>query len=186
MQLKTDNKLSKNKITMKAIVIPILVAISLSRVIAEPIQIGATVPLVEGKNLRNEALVLPEDLAGKPAVIAFGFSRTAGSVIRSWIEQLNDDPKLFQVPVLEGVPSLFRSITEMIISKDTKPKRHSEVILLYKNEKEWRARLKVEDDELAYLLVVDSDGKVIDRLSGALSKSSVARVRKAVAEAVSK
>lgn len=49
MQLKTNDKLSKNKITMKAIVIPLLVAISLSRVIAEPVQIGATVPLVEGK-----------------------------------------------------------------------------------------------------------------------------------------
>lgn len=143
---------------------------------------GFKIPPVEGKNLNNSAIELPKDLAGKPSVIAFGFSRAAGRVIRSWIKEFDDNPKVFQIPVLEGVPFLFRSITEMVITRDTEAKRRDEVILLYKDEKKWRERLAVNNDETAYLLVVDGEGNVIERLHGEPSKYTVARVRNLIAE----
>ncbi len=151
-----------------------------ANVSATPLKTGDALPVVQGKSLDGSPGELPKGLGGKTAVIAFGFSRDAGGVIRSWAEQIGNDAIVYQVPVLEGVPRLFRSLTESSIRKDSGEKYKDRVLMLYREEKEWRSRLGVADDKTAHIVVVDTTGRVVDRLSGAPSAALIERVRSAL------
>lgn len=166
---------------MKTLALVFSLVLMAASAAADPLKPGEALPVVQGKSLNGSSGELPRDLGGKAAVIAFGFSRDAGGVIRSWAEQIGNDAIVCQVPVLEGVPRLFRSLTESSIRKDSGEKYKDRVLMLYREEKEWRSRLGVVDDKAAHLVIVDAAGRVVDRLSGAPSAALVERVRHALA-----
>ncbi len=168
---------------MKRYISSLTLILAAGTVLANPLKTGDTLPAVQGKTLASSPTELPKALGGKPGVLAFGFSREAGEVIRSWADRIGADGAVYQVPVLEGVPRLFRSLAEGSIRKDSGEKYRDRVVLLYREEKEWRARLGVTDDKTAHLVVIDGEGKVLERLSGAPSDASLDRIRKAIAGA---
>ena len=130
---------------------------------------GEPMPAVRGKNLNEKTVELPKDIAGKPAVLAFGFSKDAGVPVRSWaaiVQKEFPNVPVFQIPVLEGVPRLFRGFAVSGIRNDTPTANREFLVLLYQDEKLWRDRLEVKDDKQAYLVVLDSQGRVARRVTG--------------------
>jgi hypothetical protein len=148
-----------------------------------PLKPGDALPVIQGTTLNEKPLQLPQAAAGRSAVLAFGFSKDAGVPVREWVKRLGDSAALYQVPVLEGVPRLFRGLTVGGIRKDTEPKLRDNVVLIYKDDAAWRARLQVSDDKTAYLVVVDSQGRILERFAGAPTDDNLARVRSALAKA---
>lgn len=151
---------------------------------ASPVQTlksGDRFPPVVGKSLDDVDRELPAAQEGKRAAIAFGFSEKAGKVVRAWADKLGDDVLLYQVPVLEGVPKIFRGLTERSIRNDTPKARHSRLLLLYREEAEWRTRLGVQDEDTAYLVVLDTSGRVVMRHAGQPEPAILEKVRNALA-----
>lgn len=147
---------------------------------AASLQPGDAIPTVQGKTLDNKQIELPQLMSGRAGVLAFGFSREAGGVIRAWADKLGSEVPVYQIPVLEGVPRLFRGLTESSIRKDSGEKYRGQVVLLYKDEALWRTRLDVASDKVGYLLVVNAQGKVVERISGNPSDAAVEKIRKAI------
>ncbi len=165
---------------MKPFVLLLLASCALVASPAQPLNPGEFLPLVVGKTLDDVDRELPAAFAGRRAAIAFGFSEEAGKVVRAWADELGDEVLLYQVPVLEGVPWIFRGLTERSIRNDTPPSRHARLLLLYREEAQWRARLEVKDEDMAYLVVVDAAGKVVQRHVGQPKPAVLAKVREAL------
>lgn len=165
---------------MKSTLLFLLCSCALIASPAQTLQPGESLPVVAGKTLDDVDRELPAAFAGRRAAIAFGFSEEAGKVVRAWADELGDEVLLYQVPVLEGVPWLFRGLTERSIRNDTPPSRHARLLLLYREEAEWRSRLEVKDEDTAYLVVVDAAGKVVQRHVGRPEPAVLAKVRAAL------
>lgn len=71
---------------------------------------GETLPSVEGKSLSGEVWRLPEDLAGKPAILLIGYVQEAQFDGDRWLIgllQTQTPAKILEVPTIKGlVPSL--------------------------------------------------------------------------------
>src|SRR6266511_4292929 len=84
---------------------------------AGPMRTGEMFPNISGKTLTGLLLELPSAAIGKPAVVIFSFSRTAGKDAHLWNEHLarefSNAVPVYKVVVLESVPRLFRGMAEI-------------------------------------------------------------------------
>jgi ATP10 protein len=142
---------------------------------------GDMFPQVSGLTLTNRSLDLPAVVSGKPAVIVFSFSRSAGNDARLWNEHLSKDFSNavldYQVIVLESVPKLFRGTAVSGIKNTMPAARQDRSIVLFKDEKLWKLRLAVSDNNRAYLLLLGADGRIRWSNSAAFGDSDYARLR---------
>jgi hypothetical protein len=76
-------------------------------------------PKIQGESFAGHTVVLPDAAAGKVAVLIFGFTKASKAPTSAWANKLQaylgtrPDVELYQLPALEDVPRLFRS---MVIS----------------------------------------------------------------------
>ncbi len=150
---------------------------------ASPVQTlksGDPLPQLVGQTLDGVGSRLPAVQAEKRAAIAFGFSEKAAKVVRDWADKLCDDVLFYPVPVLEGVPRIFRGLPERSIRNEISKARHS-LLLPYREEAEWRARLGVQDEDTDYLVLIEASGRVVERHAGQPDLSMVVEVRNALA-----
>ena len=117
---------------------------------ARPLQVGSVFPQFMGKTLTGEPLELPTGAAGKPAVVIFSFSKSAGKDAHQWNERIakdfpNDVP-CYTVIMLDSVPTLFRGMVVSGIKSDMPPAVQDRTIVSYQNESLWKHRLTVTDD----------------------------------------
>ncbi|MEJ1929192.1 hypothetical protein WDZ92_02810 [Nostoc sp. NIES-2111] len=147
---------------------------------------GDPIPAIEGNNLNSKTVQLPNAVNGKVSVFAFGFSKDASAPVRGWASKIQEEypnVPVYQIPVLEGVPRLFRSFAVSGIRSDTTPANRDYLVLLYREEKQWRERLQVGDEKIAYLVVVDAQGRVVDRFAGMLEAPLIEKLRTAINKA---
>ncbi len=134
-----------------------------AQAVAAPLHTGEEFPQLSGQSLTGKSLELPSMIAGKPAVVVFSFSRSAGKDARSWNVHLSQDfPSLSinTIILLESVPSLFRGMALSGIKSGIPSSMQDRTVVLYKNEELWKQRLDVTDENRAYLVLVGPDGHI--------------------------
>lgn len=146
-----------------------------------PIHAGEQFPKISGKTLTGKLLELPTAANGKPAVVVFSFSRTAGKDAHIWNEHVsrafsNAVPG-YDVIVMESVPKLFRGVATSGIRSSMPLSMQDRTIVLYQDEKLWRQRLAASDNKRAYVVLLESDGRLRWSNSGTYSDSEYARMK---------
>lgn len=149
-----------------------------------PLHLGDLFPEVVGETLTSKSLELPAAAAGKPAVIVFSFSKTAGKDARLWNEHLSKDFSNaglgYDVIVLESVPKLFRGMAVSGIRSSMPPPLQDRTIVLYKDEELWKGRLAVSDDQRAYVVLLGPDDHLVWSNSSAFSDSQYEELKNAL------
>lgn len=87
-----------------ALVAPLLPACSGPRLASDPV--GQRLPSVAGETLAGERLTLPDDLAGRPAVLLVGFEQEAQFDADRWLFgllQSGTPARLLEVPTIPGL-----------------------------------------------------------------------------------
>jgi hypothetical protein len=148
---------------------------------AVPLHTGDLLPQLSGQTLANKPLELPSAASGKPAVLVFGFSRTGGKDARLWNTHLakdysNADPG-YDVIVLESAPKLFRGMIVSGIRSGMPISAQERSIVLYQDEKLWKARLAVSDGNRAYVILLGPDSRIRWSNAGAFTDSEYARLK---------
>ena len=148
---------------------------------ADPLHAGELFPKISGKTLTGKLLELPAAATGKPAVVVFSFSKTAGKDARSWNEHIARDFSNavpgYQVIVMESVPKLFRGMAMSGIKSSMPLSQQDRTIVLYQDEKLWKLRLVVTDNNQAYVVLLGPDGRVRWSNSATYSDSEYARLK---------
>jgi hypothetical protein len=148
---------------------------------ASPLQGGQTLPQISGQALTGRSIELPAVASGKPAVVIFSFSKTAGNDARSWNERLSKDfPKdvpSFTIIMLESVPKLFRGMALSGIKGSMPIAMQDRTLVLYHDDTLWKQRLAFSVDNHAYVLLLGPDGRIAWKSEGAFTEAAYMQLR---------
>jgi ATP10 protein len=140
---------------------------------AQTLAVGTALPQLRGETLLGNSLVLPDAAAGKAAFLTIGFSKKGGKNTRAWSERFAKDYgshanlTSYSVAMLEEAPKILRGFIKAGIKKSVPPQAQSRFLIVTSDEAAWKKYLNVADDDLAYVLLIDGNGRVIWKDQGA-------------------
>jgi hypothetical protein len=142
-------------------------------------------PAVHGTSVSGHPIALPEQAAGKVAVLIVGFSRGSSVPVGEWATRLkadygrNPNVVIFRLPFLEEVPRMFRGLAMSGVVKSAGSDDRDTVVPVFEAEAAFKRVVKYSNSNAAYILVVDRTGEIRQLSSGDL-QSSYGRVRDSV------
>lgn len=146
---------------------------------AAPSQVGSEFPRFSGQTLSGKSLDLLAAAAGRPTVVVFSFSKSAGQDAHKWNENLSRDfPNVpaYTVIEFESVPKFFRGMALAGI-KSMPASMQDRTVVLYQGEDLWKERLAVSDETRAYVVILGPDGHIRWRNIGTFAEFEYADLR---------
>jgi len=144
---------------------------------------NARIPTTHGTSFAGTQVTLPDDLRGKVGVLVLGFSKSSGDVSKGWGQRLSasyhdsNDVAYYQMPVLESVPKLIRSIVVKSIKSGVPETEQAHFMPVFSGEAEWQKVAHYSNADDAYILVVDGQGDVRWLTSGKVTDAGLAALR---------
>jgi hypothetical protein len=123
---------------------------------------GDLVPSLGGESLAGGRVDLPQDAHGSQAVLIFSFSRAGGRDTREWtqhIEKDNPQLKIYTIIVLESVPRFMRNRVAAGIKREIPAAMQARTMFLYRDERLWKQRLRMEDDRHGCITLIGPDDR---------------------------
>jgi len=148
--------------------------------------VAQNLPQTTAETLSGKQLVLPDAVHGKVTVLIVGFTRKSSTASRAWGERLakdyGSDNRLatYQLAVLEDVPKFIRGFVAGGIRESVPKGMQDKFLLLYQQEKAWKAFVGFEGPDEAYLLLLDSSGNLAWRTHGVFSEIEYSALREHV------
>jgi hypothetical protein len=145
--------------------------------LAAALTVGTPMPKIEGENLTGHKAVLPDAARGKVTLVAMGFGYESRRNVEVWTKRFHrefgthPDTASFEVPVISGLARLAKLFIDSGMRRGTPKEDRDKVITVYGSASEWKERLGVEDTDLAYLLLLDREGRVRWRHAGLFEES---------------
>lgn len=127
---------------------------------------GEPFPRVEGESLEREPVVIPDDLAGAPAVLLIGYKQSAQFDIDRWLMgllQADVDAQLVEVPTIPGLmPTIASKWIDDGMRAGIPREDWGAVVTLYGDTAKPVARFTgTENGQLARIVVLDPEGRVV-------------------------
>ena len=148
-------------------------------------------PKIEGESLAGHQVVLPDEAAGKVAVLVFGFTKASKGPTSAWANKLLADfgtqPEfvLYQLPVLEDVPRLIRGMVISGMKRGVPENKRDHFVPVLRQEAELKKFVHYNEPDDAYLVVLSRAGKTLALNHGsAPSDPNYAPVREQIESAL--
>lgn len=157
---------------------------------ADTLKVGDTLPSISGETLAGGNLELPKDASGKITLLISSFSKKGGQDAQQWARQFSTEFAqhssviCYSAIFLESVPRLFRGVVTSGIQKGMPEEKYAQAIRIIKDEKLWKERMAVSDDDVAYLILLDRSGKIIWMHSGTFSKDAFSYLKQKIELAI--
>ncbi|QDH71173.1 hypothetical protein [Marilutibacter alkalisoli] len=152
-------------------------------------QAGAPMPEQSVQSLEGKQVRLPADLTPCPVLLVIGFTRASSTQTAAWSRRLAIHDAcatglvVYQVAMVEDIPAPFRGLAVRGMRKSVPAALHPRFLLIDAQTPQWRALAGYQDEDDAYLVLLDSDRKVLWRHAGALDPPAEAALQDAVAAA---
>jgi hypothetical protein len=133
---------------------------------------GAELPALRGELLSGRKIVLPDSARGSPMLLLLGFTYESRHDVEAWAERFRrdfgSDSKLrcYEIPVIGGAASLARPFIDHGMRRGTPRELHDRVITVYRDAGAWKRWVGFSEPNVAYLLLVDTEGRVVWRAQG--------------------
>jgi hypothetical protein len=140
-------------------------------------------PKVEGESLAGHHIVLPNAASGKVAVLIFGFTKASKVPTAAWAKKISADFAsqpfftLYQLPVLEDVPRLVRGMVISSIRKGVPDEIRDHFVPILNGEAELKKLVSYKQQDDAYLIVLNRDGKIAAQTHGPVSDAAYAPLK---------
>jgi hypothetical protein len=166
----------------------LLVPLSQAAFAADPpprLTVGATMPALEGDLLSERKAVLPDAARGKVTLLALGFSYDSRFAVEEWCGRFRSefggrpDVTFYEVPMLGGGARMARWFIDGGMRRNTPKELHGNVLTVYGGTGPWKARLGVTDEDAAYLLLLDREGRVAWQHAGRFDAARFDELRQA-------
>ena len=127
------------------------------------------IPQTHATTLTGSPIDLPQALTGHTTVLVLGFSEKSRDAVTLWGRRLAADYRdsstilYYEMPVVADVPKILRGMVIRRIKQDVPPRAQPRLVPIQDHEDDWKAIAgfsKQASEDSAYLLLVDSDGKV--------------------------
>lgn len=143
-------------------------------------QIGDTFPTLRGEYLTGRKATLPDDARGKAAVILMGFTYASRKPVEAWADRLKpaladiEGTTFYEVPVIGGMARMGKWFIDSGMRRGTPKALHEQVITVWGDTRAWKARAGVtgDRDQLAYVTLIDADGRIRWRVTGVFDEAA--------------
>ena len=149
----------------------------ISAVLLSAATVAQTLPQTKAQTLSGKEVVLPDVAYGRVTLLIVGFTRKSGTATRAWGERLakdySSDARLstYQLALLEDVPKFMRGFVAGGIRSSVPTAKQDNFVLLFQQEKAWKAFVGFAAPDEAYLLLLDSSGNLAWRTHGVFSET---------------
>jgi hypothetical protein len=146
-------------------------------------QTGVAMPRIAGESLSGHQVTLPDAANGKVTVLIFGFSRASKESSGAWADRILSDFGaqagfvLYQLPVIEGAPGILRGMIISSMKKGVPENRRDYFVPLVKGETELKKLVNFKESDDAYLVTLDSSGRVAYLRHGPFRDADYAAMR---------
>jgi hypothetical protein len=143
-------------------------------------------PKIQGESLAAHTVVLPDAAAGKVDILIFGFTKASKVPTGAWADKLQadlgsrPDLELYQLPVLEDVPRLFRSLVISGIKKGVAENNRDHFVPILQGEAELKKLVRYKEPDDAYLIILGRDGNIVQQMHGAPTDENYRQVKSGV------
>ena len=153
----------------RVVALSVMCAIS---TLAMEISVGDPFPELRGEYLNGKDAVMPGDANGKVALLLLGFTYKSRFPVEAWTKRFreefekNSHVTFYEIPMIGGMARLGKWFIDSGMRRGTPKADQGNVITVYGGTDAWKQRLGVKNDEWAYLVLLDSSGKIAWRYSG--------------------
>lgn len=127
-------------------------------------------PAIKGRTLAGDERST-ETLRGKPHLVAVGFDRGHGPVLRRWAEGFRtahpqpERADYLEIAAMDGVPSFLRGYITKQMTKDVPPSERGRIMVTFSADDLCR-KLEIKNRKPVYVYLLNRDGAIIDRAQG--------------------
>ncbi len=150
----------------------------------------ASFPTIVAEALDKQQMTLPADLEGQTNLLLLSFFPDQRNQLESWtavaqaLQHTNLRFRAYRIPVAERANALFRWWANASLRSDeTDPQLWHWVVPIYVEKAPFRAELGIADEKSVVALLVDKNGRVLWRATGASSQESRRALMAAVGSA---
>lgn len=136
-------------------------------------------PTVHGSNLLRQKRTLPRDFQGEVNIVFVPFQQWQQSEVDSWVpwimemEAKHPSVVYYELPTIENRNIVFQTfINEGMRAGIPNPLTRERTITLYLKKAEFQKSLDMPDEDHIYVLLVNNEGNVVNRLRGAFTVES--------------
>ncbi len=149
---------------------------------ARAAQITAYFPQITAKNLNNEEVTLPDDLAGNPALVLVAFKQRQQINVNTWLDQLEliestiEGVRVIETPTISGKKWGWMAgfIDGGMRSGIPDPEARARTITLYTDVGTFRQALGLESEDTIYGVLLDEQGAVVEIVEGDFDENKLA------------
>ena len=141
-------------------------------------------PRIEGDSLAGHHVILPDAVGGKVTVLVMGFSKASKAPTSAWGNKLETDFgaitdfALYQLPVLEDVPSLIRGMVISSMKKGVPENRREYFVPLLHGESDLKKLVNYKEPDDAYLILLDRTDKIVYQMHGPFTETNYTEFRR--------
>jgi len=138
---------------------------------------------IQGETFAGRKIELPVAAKGKVAVLIFGFTKASSKPTSAWAKKIAGDFdgrqgfELYQLPVLEDVPRLFRGMVLSGIKSGVPENQRDHFVPVLQGEKELKKTVDYTLPDAAYLVLFNREGKEVAQLHGPPDDPNYSRMR---------
>jgi hypothetical protein len=149
-------------------------------------QQSGRMPTVHGTSFAGTQVTLPDDLRGRVGVLVLGFSKSSGDVCKGWGQRLEESYRnsgevmFYQIPMLESVPKFVRGMVLKSMKSGVPESEQPHFMPTFSDEAEWKKIVRYTNEDDAYVLVIDREGKVRWQTSGKVTDAGFAALKQQV------
>ena len=134
----------------------------------EALTIGATLPPLAGRNLAGEKVTAIEAAHGRVTLLALGFSYDSRHAVDAWADRFRGEfhadshVTCLEMPMMSGVGArMGKPFIERGMRSGTPKALYRNVVVVWSDVGAWKERLHVRDSKLAYLMLLDREGRLV-------------------------
>ncbi|MGH8193749.1 MAG: hypothetical protein ACREQ8_05010 [Woeseiaceae bacterium] len=138
-------------------------------------------PALPVETLSKIEMTVPADLQDGTCLFIIGFSRSSSSDTRNWSQSLEerlpqDSAAVYSVSVLEDVPGLLRGFVVRGIRRGVPERFHDRFLIVTTESQAWKDLASFADPDAAYLVLTNSEHRIVWRTHGPATDEAVQEV----------
>lgn len=139
--------------------------------------VAVRLPELKGEYLTGKTATLPDAAAGRVALLALGFTYDSRFAVEAWVKRFRadygDNPQttFYEIPMIGGMAQMGKWFIDSGMRRATPKADHEHVITVYGNMNSWKERVGFKAPDVAYLILLDKNGAVRWRHSGAFDEA---------------
>ena len=140
----------------------------------ETLEVGAMLPPLAGRNLAGKKVTVHEAAHGRVTLLALGFTYDSRHAVDAWADRFRGEfhadshVTCLELPMMSGVGArMGKPFIERGMRSGTPRALYRKVIVVWSGVGDWKERLRVSDGKLAYLMLLDREGRLVWSGTGA-------------------